>query len=166
MYLGKKRGNIGREMESLSQLMDFIIVRGSAKRIIIILAVFLALVCLPARAFGVGSISGRVFKHSDNNSLEGVSVRLFQGVDENIADEHAWYWVDETQTDSIGYYQFTGLEERRYRINIYSQNVGGTHYVETDLYNVQVFEGIETPNKNLHLRQAGLIYPRHKRPRR
>ena len=158
MYLGKKRGKIGREKASLSQLMDFIIVRGSAKRIIIILAVFLVLLCLPARAAWTGSLSGRVFKHSDNSLLEGVSVRLFQGVDENIADEHAWYWVGETQTDSIGYYQFTGLEQRRYRINIYSQNVLGTHYVETDLYNVQVFEGEETPNMNLYLRQAGLIY--------
>ena len=158
MYIGKKRGKIGREMESLSQLMDCIIVGGSAKRVIIILAVFLALVSLPTTAFGVGSISGRVFKHSDGSPLEGVNLSLYKGVDENIADEHAWDYVGGAQTDSIGYYQFTGLEQRRYHVNIYSQDVSGTHYVETDLYNVQVFDGAETPNMDFKLRQAGLIY--------
>jgi len=155
-----KRGKIGREKESLSQLRDFIIVGGSAKSRIIIPVVFLALVCLSTTALGVGSISGRVFKHSDNSILPGVWVQLYQGVDENIADQHAWEWVDNTQTDSNGDYQFTGLAQRRYRINIYSQDPGntGTHYVETDIYNVQVFDGSDTGGNNLKLRQAGLIW--------
>ncbi|MHC4191819.1 MAG: choice-of-anchor R domain-containing protein [Planctomycetota bacterium] len=54
MNFEKKKGKTGRE-EFLMRLMDFTVVRGSAKRSIIILAVFLTLVCSPTRAIGVGS---------------------------------------------------------------------------------------------------------------
>ena len=104
-----------------------------------------------------GSISGCV---TDVNGipLANVGISLLQGTDPYIADEHAWEGVAWTSTDSNGEYQLIGLAERRYRIHIHSQEVSGTHYFEADLYNVQVFEEVETPNMNLALRQAGLIY--------
>jgi len=104
-----------------------------------------------------GSISGRVIDVNDN-PLENVGISLYQGEDPLIADQHAWNWVDWNSTDANGEYEFHGLEERRYHIHIYSQDVNGTQYIETDLYNVQVFSEVETPNMDFRLRQAGLIY--------
>ncbi|HUT29225.1 MAG TPA: carboxypeptidase regulatory-like domain-containing protein [Sedimentisphaerales bacterium] len=104
-----------------------------------------------------GSISGRA---ADVNglALEGVDITLYQGEDPFIADERAWDWVDSTSTDANGRYELTGLCERRYHLRVDPQQVSGTHYVEADLYNVQVFLGAETPDMNVTLRQAALIY--------
>ncbi len=257
MNIGNKRGKIGREKESLSQIMDSFIIGGGAKSRIIILAVFLALVCLSTTAFGVGtikghidepggsslvnvwlylyqgsdpqvadenawdqvawaqtdldgnyqfanlaprhyhiyishqdvggtyyartdvynvqvidnqdtvrditlqkagSISGYVRKNSDNSALEGVWVQAFQSPDENIADWRAWEHAGSAQTDATGFYKITGLRERRYRVNIYSQDVGGTRYVDADLYNVQVLAGADTPDMNIMMHEAARIW--------
>jgi hypothetical protein len=158
MNFGKKQGRISREKESLSQIMDSFIVRDSAKGKMIILAGLLALFCLSTTAFGVGSISGYVVRHSDNTPLQGVSIQALQGKDENIADERAWGWAGSAQTDSSGFYQITGLAQRRYRVHIYDQDAGGTHYVDADIYNVQVFTGADTPDMNFKLRQAAKIW--------
>jgi len=53
MNFRKKRGKIGREKESLSQLTDSFITGSGVKRRIIIPTVFLALLCLSTTAFGV-----------------------------------------------------------------------------------------------------------------
>ena len=160
MNIGNKRGIIGREKESLSQIMDFITTGGSAKSRMIMPVVFLALICLSTTALGVGSISGRVFKHSDNNPLQYVGLELYQGVDENIADQHAWEWVQHAQTHADGYYQFTNLPQRRYRICIHTQEPFGsnTHFVETNLYNIQVLDGANTGDMDFKLRQAARIW--------
>jgi beta-lactam-binding protein with PASTA domain/protocatechuate 3,4-dioxygenase beta subunit len=109
------------------------------------------------RAVFAGSITGRV---ADVNglALEGVSVSLYQGTDPNIADQHALDWVAGASTDANGDYQFTDLAERRYRVRVPNQEISGTHYFEADLYNVQVFAGVETVDMDITLRQAGLIY--------
>jgi len=126
-------------------------------RKIVITVLLGAIWCTPA-AWATGSISGRVVRHLDGSSLASVWVTLYQGDDENIADEHAWNWLASTSTDPNGQYEFTALEQRRYRIRVSDQEVSGTHYFEANLYNVQVLEGTETPNMDLRLRQAGLIY--------
>jgi len=107
-----------------------------------------------------GSISGTVTSHADNSALGGLSVRLYQGVDPNIADQHAWDRVGEILTDGNGYYQFVNRDQRRYRVNIPSQEeeVSGTRYAETDIYNVQVFDEKNTPDINFSVRQAGFLY--------
>jgi hypothetical protein len=107
---------------------------------------------------GTGSISGTVTSHAGNSALGGLSVTLYQGVDTNIADQHAWDRVDETLTDGNGNYQFTNLAQRRYRVNIPSQEVSGTRYAETDIYNVQVLDETNTSDINFAVRQAGFLY--------
>jgi len=52
MKFGKKRGKIGREKESLSQLTDSFITGGGVKSRMIIPMFFLALLCLSTTAFG------------------------------------------------------------------------------------------------------------------
>ncbi len=123
------------------------------------------LVCslLAGSAVFAGSISGRVTRESNGDPLEGVRLYLYQGEDEFIADDHAWDWVNSADanpvyTDANGEYQFTGLAERRYRIRFEDQEVAGTHYFAANLYNVQAFAGANTPNMDIVLRQAGLIY--------
>lgn len=131
------------------------------KRIFIFLIGVIAIIgmgCPGWAESSTGSISGTVVNHSDNIQLEGIGVRLYQGTDENIADSSAWYWLAQTQTNENGDYQFSGLDQRRYRIHIYDQEISGTYYVGTDIYNVQVFESVNTPDINFILRQAGLIY--------
>ncbi len=108
---------------------------------------------------GTGSISGKVVKYSDKTPLQNVNVILFQGVDKNIAKQNAWEYVASVVTDSNGNYQFTNLEQRRYHIQINTGTMSaGIHYVEADLYDVQVFASINTPGMNFELREAGLIY--------
>ncbi|MHC4564789.1 MAG: MSCRAMM family protein [Planctomycetota bacterium] len=105
-----------------------------------------------------GSISGHVLRHSDNSPLEGISVDALEGKDAHVADWRAWWWAGSAVTDSTGKYTITGLRQRRYRVRINNQeDVTGTHYVDADLYNVQVFSGVDTPNMNLDLRQAAKI---------
>lgn len=104
-----------------------------------------------------GSISGQV-ADPNGNKLANVAVDIYIGDDENIADEDAWNYYGSTTTDPNGQYRFDLLPQRRYRVHIYDQEVEGTHYIETDLYNVQVLAGSETINMNYSLKQAGLIY--------
>lgn len=112
----------------------------------------------PAEALAVGSISGTVVSDSTGLPLEGAMVQLYQGVDENIADEQAWDWVAMTQTDASGHYEFTNLEPRRYHIDVYSQNISGINYLDADLYNVQVLDGATTTDMDFSIRLAGVIY--------
>jgi hypothetical protein len=107
---------------------------------------------------GTGSVSGTIAGHANSAGLPGVSVTLYEGTDPNIADEDARSWVAETQTDAGGAYQFTGLTQRRYRVHIHDQEISGTHYMEADQYHVQVLDGADTPNMDIVIRQAGLIW--------
>lgn len=134
----------------------------TSERKVTVSMILVCLLLVSSAAFA-GSISGQVTKHVGGSSLEGVWVQLHQGTDPYIADEHAWDWVTSVDTnpvytDANGEYQFTGLAERRYHVYIYDQEISGTHYFEANLYNVQVFSGINTPNMDIELRQAGLIY--------
>ena len=104
-----------------------------------------------------GSISGQV-ADPNGSKLANVAVEIYIGDDENIADKDAWHYYGSTTTDPNGQYRFDLLPQRRYRVHIYDQEVEGTHYIETDLYNVQVLAGSETINMNYSLKQAGLIY--------
>jgi len=104
-----------------------------------------------------GSISGQVVDPNDTG-LAGARVEIYIGDDENIADEDAWNYYGSTTTDPNGEYSFALLPQRRYRVRVPEQEVAGTHYFETNLYNVQVLAGSETINMNQTLRQAGLIY--------
>ena len=79
MNSGKKIGKIGREKESLSQLMDFTIVGGSLKRSIIIPMVFLVLLCLPASAI----------EDNFNDNSRGPLWQLYEEDPDNC-------WVEET----------------------------------------------------------------------
>jgi hypothetical protein len=125
------------------------------KKFTVVMCLLLSLVV--SSAVLAGSISGRV---TDVNGvpLENVWVALYTGTDPNIADEDVWNWVSSTQTGPNGEYQFTGLAERRYRVRIDGQEISGVGYLEADLYQVQVFEGTNTPNMNFRLREAALIY--------
>lgn len=105
-----------------------------------------------------GSISGNVLRHSDNSPLQGVQVIAYQGKDENLADDQAWDWAGDAYTDNNGFYKITGLGTRRYRIRIDHQEVGGTHYVETDLFNVQAFAGADTSGMDIMMRQGARIW--------
>jgi len=107
-----------------------------------------------------GSISGKVTDYNTGQPLQGINVSIFQSEDPNWAGERAWIWVASTFTNENGEYKFTELEPRRYHIHISDgvQDSLGRHYGRADLYHVQVFEGAETPNMNLRLRQAGFIW--------
>ncbi len=107
---------------------------------------------------GTGFISGYV-KDEDGNPIDNVWFNLNESDDPYWAGSEAWNWVDNTNTSYLGYYEFTGLTERQYHIHFYHpQDSQGIHYVDTDMYNVQVFEGAETPNINFTLRRAGRIW--------
>ncbi|MCH7920996.1 MAG: carboxypeptidase regulatory-like domain-containing protein, partial [Planctomycetes bacterium] len=104
-----------------------------------------------------GSLSGRVLKNSGGSPLAGVLVSLFQGNDPQIADDDAWTHVASTSTNSDGEYRFDSRSQRRYRVHVGGQAIGGTNYFEANLFNVQVLNGSETANMDLRLRQAGLL---------
>jgi len=107
---------------------------------------------------GSGSISGRVLRHSDGVGLADIEVELYTGNDANIADNSAWNYRGSTITDPNGGYRFDYLTQRKYHVRIENQDVSGTHYLEADLYNVQVLEGVETGDMDFRLRGAGSIY--------
>lgn len=113
---------------------------------------------LTSSAVPAGSISGRVLKYSDGAGLENAWVTLLQGDDPSQAGDDAWDWVDSTTTNANGEYQFTNLETRMYRVQVNSQKIAGNAYFEEDLYNIPVVAGQETPNMDLHLKRAGIIY--------
>ena len=105
-----------------------------------------------------GSLSGRVLKFSDDSPLGNVTVVLYQGNDPQIADDDAWTHVASTSTNSDGEYRFDSRSQRRYRVQVRGQAIGGTNYFEANLFNVQVLAGSETANMDVRLRQAGLLY--------
>lgn len=111
-----------------------------------------------AQILGTGSISGTIINHADNSPIEDVRIRLYQGTDVNIADQDAGDYVGSTYTEQNGFYQLSDLDERRYRLRVRDQYVDGTPYFETNIYNVQVLEGANTPNMDFTLRQAAVIY--------
>ncbi|MBI5789797.1 MAG: carboxypeptidase regulatory-like domain-containing protein [Candidatus Schekmanbacteria bacterium] len=114
-----------------------------------------------------GSISGVVRAYAedangtpvDGSPLANIQIQLNQGEDPNWADDESWEYVANTTTGADGSYRFDGLTERRYRVSIYEgQQSAGNHYVEADQFQVQVFNGANTPNINLALRRAGLVW--------
>jgi hypothetical protein len=111
---------------------------------------------------GTGSITGRVTECTEDGNqaipLSYVNLVLYESDDPYWAGRNAWNYVTSSSTDSQGNYSFYNLEARQYRIQIFNQTIGDTHYVEANMYNVQVFEGATTQNMNFQLRKAGLIW--------
>ncbi len=108
---------------------------------------------------GTGSISGTV-RNMDNNPVPGLQLTLFEGLDPDRADEHDWIYVADVTTGPDGYYQFSNLTGRQYRVHSGDGNAdqNGNHYIRGDQYNIQVFDNTETPDIDFLLREAGLIW--------
>lgn len=104
-----------------------------------------------------GSISGQI-KDEQGNPLENVRIDLLQSDDPDWAGDEAWNWVVTEQSNNEGRYTFTGLTTRRYHLNIGQQFLNDNPYIQTDQYNVQVFNGVETPDIDFTLRKAGIIW--------
>ena len=111
-----------------------------------------------------GSLSGRILRHSNGSPLANVYVYIYQGNDPAIADDDAWNWVASGYANSNGEYRFENLAPRKYRVHVYEREWAGAHYLEADLFNVQVLAGTEAQDEDIHLRQAGLIYGYVKTP--
>lgn len=116
---------------------------------------------------GTGSISGYVREYAEDESgnpiegkpLEDIYVCLFESDDPYWAGRGAWNWVTNVRTDDQGHYTFLGLTERQYHLSIsQEQDSEGVHYIEADMYNIQVFDGAETSGIDFTLRRAGLIF--------
>jgi len=122
--------------------------------------IFLMLLMAASAGVAAGSLSGTVTEHGTNATLQGVLVYLFRSEDPNWAGENAGIFVAGTYTDANGDYQFTNLEARRYHVSSWTGNTdsSGRHFVQADLYHVQVFDGTETPDMDLQLREAGYIW--------
>ncbi len=128
-------------------------------RTIISSLVFLLLILAASAADAAGSISGRVTRSGTGVPLQGISVILYRSEDPNSADKNAWTYVTSASTDVDGKYHIDNLEPRRYRINIPTgKDVSGTHFVQTDLYNIQVFDNVGTLDMDAQLREAGFIW--------
>ncbi|MGD8568086.1 MAG: carboxypeptidase regulatory-like domain-containing protein [Gammaproteobacteria bacterium] len=106
-----------------------------------------------------GSLSGQITDHDSGEPLNNILVQLYRSDDPNWAGENSWIYVDSTFTDSSGNYVFTNLAERQYHVSVYTgvQDILGVHYVQADLYHVQVFADALTQNMDLELRKAGFI---------
>ncbi|MCU0913274.1 MAG: carboxypeptidase regulatory-like domain-containing protein, partial [Planctomycetes bacterium] len=104
-----------------------------------------------------GSLSGHVVREADGTPLANAQVYLLQGDDPDVADENATAWVSGVPTDANGFYRFTGLEQRKYRVNINAQTIGPWDYSQADVYNVQVMDGLPTDNVDVELVAAGVL---------
>ncbi len=121
---------------------------------------FMMLLATAGVVAAAGSLSGTVTEHGTNAALQGIIVQLFRSEDPNWAGENAGIYITNTSTDANGEYQFTNLEARQYRINTWTGDTdsSGRHFVQADLYHVQVFDNAETPDMDLQLREAGYIW--------
>jgi hypothetical protein len=121
---------------------------------------FLFLFLIADVVTAAGSLSGMVTDYDTDIPLEDIQVNLYRSEDPNFAGESAWIPVTSGFTDTNGEYVFTNLEARQYRIHIRTGTTdsSGKHFVQADLYHVQVFDNTETPDMNLLLREAGYIW--------
>jgi hypothetical protein len=118
-----------------------------------------ALESLESRLLLTGGIAGTIANAVTSQAVGGITVNVFQSSNPDSANDQAWDWVTSVQTDALGRYQVSGLDPRHYRLQIDdgAAAANGTHFVETDLFDVVVFNGATTTDMNIRARQAGRI---------
>uniref|UniRef100_UPI003D12C7FA carboxypeptidase-like regulatory domain-containing protein n=1 Tax=Sedimenticola sp. TaxID=1940285 RepID=UPI003D12C7FA len=128
-------------------------------RFFLVSLLLLFLILIAGTVSAAGSLSGVVSDFGTGIPLQGIYLRLYRSEDPNSAGEDAGIPVSSAITNVNGEYLFTNLEPRQYRIHIWATtDSSGRHFVETDLYNVQVFDNSETADMNLQLHEAGFIW--------
>ncbi|MEJ2592154.1 MAG: carboxypeptidase-like regulatory domain-containing protein, partial [Candidatus Thiodiazotropha sp.] len=128
-------------------------------RSILVYLFLLFLILTSGSVAAAGSLSGRVTESATGVPRQGIELTLFRSEDPNSAGDDAWISVNSVLTDANGEYRFNNLEPRQYHVHIWATtDSSGRHFVQTDLYNVQVFDNSETAGMDLQLHEAGFIW--------
>lgn len=128
-------------------------------RFLLVSLLHLSLILIAGSVMAAGSLSGRVTESGTGVPQQGIELTLFRSEDPNSAGDDAWISVHSVLTDINGEYLFTNLEPRQYRVHMWATtDSSGKHYVQTDLYNVQVFDNSETAGMDLQMHEAGFIW--------
>ncbi|MEJ2454173.1 MAG: carboxypeptidase-like regulatory domain-containing protein [Candidatus Thiodiazotropha sp.] len=128
-------------------------------RFILVTLLLLFLLLIAGTVSAAGSLSGRVTEYGSGVPRQGIELTLFRSEDPNSAGDDAWIPVHSVYSDINGEYLFANLEPRQYRVHIWAlTDSSGRHFVEADLYNVQVFDNSETVDMDLLLHEAGFIW--------